>query len=125
MSATKISETVRELEQALGRCFAACEHFRRGTGAPASAARPWHALEVDRVAECVLIDGQPVPEGALLELCSDGGPLLVRLCDVTRATAWGRLELHAAGAHDLIPVAVRLYAGALARLAHAAEGRRD
>lgn len=73
----------------------------------------------------VTLDGVTVPDGALLELSSEGGPILARLCLASEGGVWARVDLFALGEHDRIPVALRLYAGAVARFAHAAErGRR-
>ena len=73
----------------------------------------------------VTLDGVAVPDGALLELSSEGGPILARLCLASEGGVWARVDLFALGEHDRIPVALRLYAGAVARFAHAAErGRR-
>ena len=88
-------------------------------------ARPWHPLAIDPVTRRVTLDGVTVPDGALLELSSEGGPILARLCLASEGGVWARVDLFALGEHDRIPVALRLYAGAVARFAHAAErGRR-
>ncbi len=87
--------------------------------------RPWHPLAIDPVTRRVTLDGVTVPDGALLELSSEGGPILARLCLASEGGVWARVDLFALGEHDRIPVALRLYAGAVARFAHAAErGRR-
>ena len=101
------------------------EHRKTCSPAPSNAARPWHPLAIDPVTRRVTLDGVTVPDGALLELSSEGGPILARLCLASEGGVWARVDLFALGEHDRIPVALRLYAGAVARFAHAAErGRR-
>ncbi len=198
MSTPKISETVRELEQALGRhdalvraaarvsesfsgyCLddepleslracvdeltalaydiddtgraehrlALCEHFRRGRRAHEAETlvlatidgelastldaferrdlRLFQPLAVDRQRGRCFLGGQPVPDGARLELATEAGALPVQHYwgSGDRNHPFAMLEIDSMSA-DRIPVELRLYDGMLARLAHAAEGRRD
>lgn len=109
----------------LARALDLIEERRLPTLPGIDAARPWHPLAIDPVTRRVTLDGVTVPDGALLELSSEGGPILARLCLASEGGVWARVDLFALGDHDRIPVALRLYSGAIARFAHAAEGRRD
>ena len=109
----------------LARIMDRIEERRLPTLPGIDAARPWHPLAIDPVTRRVTLDGVAVPDGALLELSSEGGPIVARLCLASEGGVWARVDLFALGEHDRIPVALRLYAGAVARFAHAAErGRR-
>ena len=97
--------------------LALCEHIDT---------RPFHPLSVDRLRGCCYLDGQPVPDGARLELSTEAGALPVQHYwgSGDRNHPFAMLEIGAASA-DRIPVELRLYDGMLVRLADAAEGRRD